>query len=172
MKLSKVVQVCIRDAARKAGVKLSVRNINGKHVWNGNTIALFEVDGSQRPDANIVHDIAHYLVASQTRRKHPEFGLGSSPDNGVVDAMLLLTHANAQLEEEEASILGILIEQKLDLDPNGTFNHHGWCMSDDTLSALLQNYRKGEVGSTGLKTLARLRRKGHINDKLKPAVLV
>lgn len=164
------VKPCIHMVARKAGVKLSVRGIH-KYVWNGKTIATRENNGDIRPDENIVHDVAHYVVASQTRRKRPEFGLGRSPDSGTADVELLLTHANAQLEEEEASILGILIEQELGLDSEGTFDGHSWVMSDGSLPTLLQNYRQGKVGSTGLKTLARLRRKGHITASLKPKVL-
>lgn len=171
-KLSGVIKVCIRDTARKAGVRLSVRNIDNKHVWNGKTIALFEADGSRRPDANIVHDIAHYVVASVTRRKYPEFGLGDSPDNGPPSARQFLTYENAQYEEEEASLLGILIEKELKLDPEDTFVHHSWDVCDDTLWALLTHFHAGDRDSIGCQALQRLCKKGHLDAKMRPKVLI
>ena len=163
----------IRTLARKASVKLATRNIDGGYVWDGETIALLEANNSPRSDANIVHDIAHYLVAPATRRKHPEFGLGTSSDAGVPSINSLLTHEYAQREEEEASLLGILIEKELKLDPEGTFGDHMWCVYEeaDSLVNLLRNFRKGKRNSIGLKALRRLHRKGHIDARLKPKVL-
>jgi len=59
----------------------------------------------------------------------------------------------------------------LRLDPEETFNDHCWHWCDYSLVSLLKKFRKGKRNSTGLKALRRLRRKGHINARLKPKIL-
>lgn len=169
--LLKDIKACIRDTARKAKVRLSTRDLDDQYNWNGKTIATREWCKRLRPDANIIHDIAHYIVASNTRRKLPEFGLGTSPDNSVREANQILSHKGAQHEEEEVSLLGILIEKQLGLRPLMTFTDHSWESTDDTLGSLLKRYRNKERDTSGCKALRRLQQKGHLDDNLMPVVL-
>lgn len=170
-KLSEVVKPKIVEVARRAGVKLSVRNMNGKYTWNGKTIALLNRYDVTRSDSDILHDVAHYLIASKRRRKCPEFGLGSSPDIGPPRADLLINHNSAQYEEEEASLLGILMLKALRLKYLDTFHAHLWTVTDDSLVALTRDFYDGKRKTTGVKALNRLLRKGHVSKQLVPTVM-
>jgi len=74
--------------------------------------------------SNIIHDLAHWAVCtSQERRNKPDFGLGRGPDSTEEAACLTL---HAQIEEERASFLGILIEWELGMPAGDTLRLHGW----------------------------------------------
>jgi len=75
--------------------------------------------------SNLAHDIAHWLVASPTRRKMPDFGLGTSPDS-MGDAKLRVRFYNAQKEEGLASVCGMALEEWAGHDPEWTWNYHNW----------------------------------------------
>lgn len=98
------------------------------YAYDGQTIALFDKKPDKiRPPSNLVHDIAHYLVASDERRRMPEFGLGESPDTmsyRYLSSYIDLEKAN--LEEEMASMLGILIEKEIGSDWKETWHFHNW----------------------------------------------
>lgn len=145
--------------------------MDDQYTWNGKTIATCEYNHKLRPDENIVHDMAHYIVAPKRRRKLPEFGLGSSSDLNTRNANSTLSYKNRQAEEEEASLLGILIEKRIRLKPLMTFTNHNWKDTDDTLGDLLRRYRDGNRETIGCKALQRLQRKGHLDDNLRPVVL-
>lgn len=63
-------------------------------------------------DSDLVHDVAHYLVASDKERDMDEFGLGASPDALKVIQPKIKGHKH---KEECASLLGILLERHLGL---------------------------------------------------------
>lgn len=82
-------------------------------------------------DSDLVHDVAHYLVATNAEREMDEFGLGSGPDSHV-DGHQDPRVKKAQVKEELASLLGILIERHLGLTIKGkpmhrdTWELHSW----------------------------------------------
>lgn len=125
----------IKQLAKKHGTKISSRTCYKDCAFNGKTIALYE-DGTtrgvqyrkRRSDSNLIHDIAHFVVAAPERKVMPEFGLGPSPDSGVVFVPMAdgMTGQESQEEEELASALGIYWERELGLDWRDTFEYHSW----------------------------------------------
>lgn len=100
-------------------------------AWNTKDIACKGQNAS-----NIIHDIAHYAVASLKERKHYDFGLGASPDTdySFVDvdddvwAKLrpLYNYQKCNKIETVASALGIYWEKELGLPWKGTAMYHAW----------------------------------------------
>ena len=91
--------------------------------WDGRSIAL--VSGSRlRPSRDVVHDFAHWLIAPNHRRRLRDFGLGASNSGGSSRQVVTNTEANA--DEYMASLLGILIEMKLDHNWKDTVDDHSW----------------------------------------------
>lgn len=73
--------------------------------------------------SNLAHDIAHYLVAPKSRRKNPDFGLGSSPDSTRTSVSQIL---DPRPEEKDASALGVFIEHFAGHDVTCTRESHNW----------------------------------------------
>jgi elongation factor P hydroxylase len=82
-------------------------------------------------NSNLVHEVAHYLVASKKRRRMRDFALGSSPDTIRVSAIRQITDTAASNEEKRASVLGIMIERELGMQWRSTHRNHSW--GDDPL---------------------------------------
>lgn len=79
----------------------------------GYGVAALGGDPPDRYDLGL-HDLAHYLVAPAERRKLPNFGLGNHPS--VMESRLLarvVTRSQADLEEESASLLNVLMARDL-----------------------------------------------------------
>lgn len=115
----------VNKIAREVGVKLSQRHARttpGQETWcwDGQTIA----SGNRSID-NIVHDIAHHQCSAVSRRHLPEWGLGTSPDGTKAADLVTRSHI-AQLEEECASLLGVLWERKIGSNWTGTLDYHNW----------------------------------------------
>lgn len=164
MKPSDILPKGVIDLAHQIGVKLWCRNCQDSFSWNGRTIALFEGrNRRQRGIDNIVHDIAHYMVCDEDRRDVPEFGLGESPDIGVRYIRCLLTPEHAQEEEEEASLLGILLERELGTEWQKTFEYHSWDIArgdaGKSLDVMLRQFKQGKDGGVAIKALHRLHQK-------------
>ena len=125
----------IYQLARKWGTRIYKRSCAGSFSYNGKTIALYSDHNKskQRSTSDIIHDIAHFVVATPKRRKLPEFGLGTSPDNYTrltfpADGM---NYSMAQTEEELASVLGIYWEREIGLDWRQTYENHSWHHKND-----------------------------------------
>lgn len=72
-----------------------------------------------------LHELSHWLVSSPYRRGMYCFGLGSP--NFTDRSRKLLNYDNAQIEEEQASILGICLLADLDLELAwDTAFEHNW----------------------------------------------
>lgn len=119
----------IRQLARKWGTRIWKRHCRD-YAFNGKTIAEFQDEAltKRRTESNLIHDIAHFVVAAPERKTLPEFGLGDSPDTYRRSTPLLkgMTYRKAQDEEELASALGIYWERELGLDWRDTFSYHAW----------------------------------------------
>lgn len=91
-----------------------------QHPWDGRSLNL--AHRTMHGTSDIVHDVAHWLVADPARRSDPSFGLDGmaywfTPEPGEPD----------DTEEEAlASMLGILLERALGLDWRHTWEFHNW----------------------------------------------
>jgi hypothetical protein len=94
---------------------------------------LFNWDGAALNGATeayvILHEIAHFVLASPERRRLVDFGLGPGPDTVARDtaerAAVLPPLARAE-EEAAASLLGIVWETKLDQPALASFLDQNW----------------------------------------------
>jgi len=147
----------IRQLAQKYGVKLAKRAARKGYVFDGKTIALYDYNTVARYDTHVIHDIAHYVVASRRRRKLPEFGLGSSPDITRFRGKLVVSPKFAQKEEALASALGIYWEREFGMDWKSTFEDHYWTEDIDikTPEEEIFNLQKKHKFARGLQELRR-----------------
>ena len=77
---------------------------------------------------DVLHEIAHWLVAAPERRLLTNFGLGSDPDL-TYSSKLVIHEATAQVEEEIASLVGISILHHLfgnTARTQAALEHHAW----------------------------------------------
>lgn len=111
-------------------------------AYDGKVIA-----AKDRSTSNIIHDIAHFICAAKRRRRLPNFGLGGSPDDfaGDGDSPLVVSDAYAQAEEENASLLGILVEAHLGVRFTETLVDHTWEDEKQVQNGLTSLRKKGFV---------------------------
>lgn len=72
--MEKILEFC-----RQNNVPVSDRSCTGSYMWDGRTIALYrsdsEVEGkTPLHPADVVHEIAHFLVADPVEREFPDWG--------------------------------------------------------------------------------------------------
>lgn len=96
------------------------RDPEESYQWDGIDIACLNQSYS-----NIIHDIAHWVMSSANRRLLPDFGLGIGPDSAIETELAIMPHF-ADLEERQASALGILIESEFGMDWRHTAMYHSW----------------------------------------------
>ena len=149
-----------------------MRSMEDNYAWNGRTIAVLHGSGEQRSDSDLIHDIAHYMLCPAKRRSKPEFGLGDNPDIECKHADELLPTADAQAEEEQASLLGILIEKQLGLDWQVTWSNHMWDTSSHDPFMLLEEFKTGRRHNDACLTLAKLLRRRQITKSCTPRVML
>lgn len=77
--------------------------------WNGKVLRLNE------PIGDILHEIAHWVVATEEERQHSDFMLEQGAG-----------HPEAREIEERASMLGILLERDMGLPWGDSFREHNW----------------------------------------------
>lgn len=93
------------------------------HPWNGRALNLLHrVHNNASPTSDLVHDVAHWLVAEPERRADPSFGLDQmavfmEPEPGCPDDVA---------EEQRASLLGLLLERAMGMDWKYTWGFHSW----------------------------------------------
>lgn len=114
------IQAEIYRIADLLGVKLSTRNPKKDYMWDGETIGIGKLSYS-----NQLHELAHWQVASEELRLEKDFGLGPGPDSGK-NAKRVMTMAESQIQEEEASLLGIAYEAYLGMSYEDTLDRHEW----------------------------------------------
>jgi hypothetical protein len=117
--------------------------------WHGDAVALAETFGMRPIDeapqaafswdggavrtasepAVLLHEVAHYQLASPARRALPDFGLGAGPETGRVaeaEAARRLDDKAREREEQMASLLGILWEIELGQNGLAAFQEQNW----------------------------------------------
>lgn len=87
-------------------------------AWNKKDIAAKNMD----PE-NIIHDIAHFIVATKKQRNYNDFGLGSSPDSESYFNPIVI---NPFLKEREASSIGLYYQHLIGYKFNKTYAFHSW----------------------------------------------
>jgi hypothetical protein len=77
----------------------------------------------------ILHEVAHFLLASPERRALPDFGLGPGPDTrdrDTAERAAILTLAESDADEAAASLIGILWEARLGHPALASFLDQNW----------------------------------------------
>ncbi|GGF13994.1 hypothetical protein GCM10011611_19660 [Aliidongia dinghuensis] len=118
-------------------------------LWHADAVALTECFGMQplaeapqqafswdgarvrtkSEPAVLVHEVAHYQIASPSRRFLPDFGLGAGPETGeiaIADGARAADDATRETEEAMASLLGILWEVELGQPAILAFQEQNW----------------------------------------------
>ncbi|HVJ51303.1 MAG TPA: hypothetical protein VM689_02510 [Aliidongia sp.] len=91
--------------------------------WDGKSVRTLS------EPAVLLHEVAHFQLASPARRRLPDFGLGAGPETGrvaIADAALCVEPAQREAEEQQASLLGILWEVELDQPAILAFQEQNW----------------------------------------------
>lgn len=121
--------------------------------WNGRSISLHILETeSTHPDevrvaSNLLHELAHWLLAPPDHRKLVGFGLGIEPQSRCGKLARGISYTAANEAEALASVLGILMEKHLHLDPAFTADLHLWADEPE-----LFNSRVKELAFQGLCT--------------------
>lgn len=114
--------------AKILGFDVDYENDPDEH-WDGKTLSVKAQDGGwtgRDHPSNILHEVAHWAVCtSLKRRSSPDYGLGSGPDS-VPGLPRMMGDVAIQLEEERASMLGILMEFELGFPAADTLRLHQW----------------------------------------------
>ena len=105
----------------------------GMETLEGSPAQGFSWDGSRlRADTGayvLLHEIAHYQLASPERRGVVDFGLGPGPDTGdraAAERAALLSILERDREEAAVSLLGILWETALGHPALASFLDQNW----------------------------------------------
>lgn len=123
----------ISDLAKRVRCPINWRRAPG-FQWDTKDVACKTQDAS-----NIIHDIAHYAVATKKDRKTVDFGLGEGPDSVTSNKKVPYEfyefprnypYAKCSEIETVASALGIHWEKQLGLPWDHTARYHSWDMDD------------------------------------------
>ena len=109
--------------ARHAGVPVHLPDTDSPFNWDGAALD---------PDTEayvILHEIAHFVLATPARRRLIDFGLGPGPDTRDRDAAeraVIVPLAEREMDEAQASLLGILWEAALRQPALASFLDQNW----------------------------------------------
>lgn len=109
--------------ARRFGVPVHPPGTRSAFNWDG---AALDVDTEAYV---ILHEIAHFLLAPAERRGLIDFGLGPGPDTrdcGTAERASVVPIAEREIDEAEASLLGILWEAALGQPALASFLDQNW----------------------------------------------
>jgi hypothetical protein len=114
----------VQQLANHFGVKLAYRSATGSHVFDGKSIAMSGGStGTYRrdfSDHDLLHDIAHYAVASPEQRDLPEYGLGIARIAGeiyVPNVVDISGIAEATIQEFMVQLLCVLWGRAYGISP-------------------------------------------------------
>jgi hypothetical protein len=123
--------------------------------WDGTSVRTLS------EPAVLLHEVAHYQLASPARRRLADFGLGAGPETGAVaiaDAARCLDWLARETEEQMASLLGILWEVELSQPGILAFQEQNW----------LEGAGRPGAAEFLRATLARLQEWGLIDEDGRP----
>lgn len=114
----------------------------GMGILPGSPLLGFGWDGvALRADTEayvLLHEVAHFQLASPARRRMLDFGLGAGPESGrrhVADAAAAVSGLDRDREEAMASLLGILWEVELGHPALASFIDQNWLEGAERRSA-------------------------------------
>lgn len=96
------------------------------HAWDGRALNIAHDYRLLHASSDIVHDVAHWLVASPERRVEPDFGLDEMAYFREPDDVDYPSPVESIEEEIQASLLGILLERAMGMDWRYTWEFHSW----------------------------------------------
>lgn len=112
-----------RDLVTSFGIPMIDAEPAAAFSWDGHAIRT-------RSEASVlIHEVAHWQIASPDRRGLADFGLGAGPETGCVaeaDGARCATDAVKEHEELMASLLGILWEAALGQPAIHAFVEQNW----------------------------------------------
>jgi hypothetical protein len=111
------------DVARERGIAVHPPGTACAFNWDGEAL-----NGATEAYV-ILHEVAHYLLAPEERRKLPDFGLGPGPDTrdrAGAEHAAVLPIVEREADEAAASLLGILWEAELGQPALASFLDQNW----------------------------------------------
>jgi hypothetical protein len=118
--------------ARACGLRVHRRAARRRFNWDGRALS-----GASEAYV-ILHEIAHWALATPARRRRVEFGLGPGPDTidraAAARAAVLAVPAR-EADEAAASLLGILWEARLGQPALASFLDQNWLEGLDRSAA-------------------------------------
>ncbi len=85
------------------GLKVDELDTNSP-TWDGRVLHIARITTT----GNLLHELAHFLVAAKRRQRLPNWGLGMDPDKGP-RVPCVLSDEQAQHEEVRCALLGVLL---------------------------------------------------------------
>ena len=135
-------RACGPEAERHRQVALSLAGALGMEIYPEGAPCRFNWDGTALNGATeayvILHEIAHFALASPERRSLIDFGLGPGPDTTDREAaaeVAALPPLDAAEEEAAASLLGIVWEAELGQPALASFLDQNWLEGLDRSAA-------------------------------------
>jgi hypothetical protein len=130
------------EAERHRRAALSLARSFGMAIHPEGTRCLFNWDGTALNGATeayvILHEIAHFALATPERRGLIDFGLGPGPDTidrAAAERAAILSPLLREQDEAAASLLGIIWEAKLGQPALATFVDQNWLEGLDRSAA-------------------------------------
>jgi hypothetical protein len=120
------------DFARRCGIPVHPPGAGSRFNWDG--VAL-------NPDTEafvVLHEVAHFLLASPKRRALIDFGLGPGPDTtdrAAAERAATVPLLEREADEAMASLLGILWETRLGQPALASFLDQNWLEGGDRAPA-------------------------------------
>jgi hypothetical protein len=153
------------EAARHHREALALAADFGMGILSGPPTAGFSWDGTHlRSDTEayvLVHEVAHFQLASPARRHMIDFGLGAGPETGereTADRVARVAGPAREAEEAMASLLGVLWEVELDQPALASFLDQNW----------LEGAGRPGASAYFETVLGRLRAGGFLDADLRP----
>jgi hypothetical protein len=119
--------------ARACGLRMRRRAVRCRFNWDGRALS-----GASEAYV-ILHEIAHWALATPARRRRVEFGLGPGPDTidrAAAARAAILPVLAREADEAAASLLGILWEARLGQPALASFLDQNWLESLERSAAL------------------------------------
>lgn len=111
----------IRNLCNKLKIKLLNLDPTKSILWDGIYLRYKNLSID-----NILHEIAHFQIAKSHHRYKMDFALGQGPESGIVTKENYLINKYADIQEEYASVIGILWMKFFKIKTYGTFSTHSW----------------------------------------------